>query len=81
MLGEHVRQAKSFRHLGDFLPCVGAEDQILPCFLVDEVAIPAAVAKLREAILLIREPWPEAPSPAPSELAGMEGLHTESRSY
>ena len=25
-----------------------AKDQILPCFLVDEVALPAAVAKLRE---------------------------------
>ncbi|CAJ1400626.1 unnamed protein product [Effrenium voratum] len=56
-----------------------SSDQILPCFLVDEVAIPAAVAKLREAILLIREPWPEAPSPAPSELAGMEGLDTDER--
>ena len=26
----------------------GTKDQILPCFLVDEVALPAAVAKLRQ---------------------------------
>lgn len=36
-----------------------SKDQILPCFLVDEVAIPAAVAKLREAIALIQETWPD----------------------
>lgn len=33
-------------------------DQILPCFLIDEVAISAALEKLREAIALLREPWP-----------------------
>jgi len=32
-------------------------DLLLPCFLVDEVAIPAAVEKLREASALLREPW------------------------
>jgi O-acetyl-ADP-ribose deacetylase (regulator of RNase III) len=33
--------------------------QILPCFLVDEVAIPAAVDKLREGILVLQERWPD----------------------
>eukprot|EP00435_Cladocopium_sp_Y103_P006630 s1739_g2.t1 len=50
-------------------PADGSADQILPCFLVDEVAIPAAVAKLRQAIALIREAWPNAdanPQAAPT---------------
>ncbi|CAE7217999.1 unnamed protein product, partial [Symbiodinium microadriaticum] len=42
-------------------------DQILPCFLVDEVALPAAVAKLRQAVALIREPWPIKPTAPPRE--------------
>jgi len=49
-----------------------ASDQILPCFLVDEVAIPAAVAKLRQAIALIREAWPDANPQAPTALQTME---------
>ncbi|CAE7570917.1 DTX3 [Symbiodinium natans] len=45
-----------------------ASDQILPCFLVDEVALPAAVAKLREAVAIIREPWPTKPTPSLGEV-------------
>mmetsp|Transcript_22991 Transcript_22991/g.42305 ORF Transcript_22991/g.42305 Transcript_22991/m.42305 type:complete len:999 (-) Transcript_22991:7-3003(-) len=34
--------------------------QLLPCFLVDELAVPSALNVLRQAIRLIQEPWPEA---------------------
>jgi len=34
--------------------------QLLPCFLVDEIAIPAALAVLKQAMQIFHEPWPEA---------------------
>ena len=57
---------------------------------MDEVAIPAALAKMRQAIALIQEPWPEAPE-ATNEprmhrsarfrgLGGQEGLGIEGES-
>lgn len=35
-------------------------EQVLPCFLVDEVALGPASDALRRAIALLREPWPPA---------------------
>eukprot|EP00439_Symbiodinium_sp_Y106_P025528 s2628_g3.t1 len=54
-----------------------ASDQILPCFLVDEVALPAAVAKLRQALALIREPWPIKPTSPPREVPEEDSTRTQ----
>lgn len=45
-----------------------ASDQVLPCFLVDEVALPEALAALRAAAAVLEAPWPAEAGPRAEQL-------------